>query len=137
MSALSILAAAGSALVLTQSSITAPLRDALGALAEGADTAARARADLGSPGRADRLVPRAFRLAAKLTSCPMCAGFWIGLAWAVALGSRGVVLVALGFAGSLVSALLVALWLALSEAHAALALWRYLKTPDESAGQRD
>lgn len=104
--AIVMLATAGSALVVTQSSICAPLRDWLAA-------------------RHGKLS----QLAAKLVSCPMCSGFWLGGAWGVAFGARDVHFAASAFAGSLASALLVATWLALGESYASLGLWRFLKTP--------
>ena len=140
---LAILAAAGSALVLTQSSLTKPIREALDHHLSSYEHSAFAP-EFDCRGRAYLLL---MRIAAKLASCPMCAGFWLGLAWAAGLGSRSAELFALGFAGSLASALLVALWLVLVEAHASLGVWRYLSTPpecdpgtvnvhEESAGQR-
>jgi hypothetical protein len=70
----------------------------------------------------------------------MCSGFWLGAGWAVLFGERApVMLAANGFAGSIVAALAVALWLALGEAHAALSLWRYLNpvpTKPTSAARR-
>jgi hypothetical protein len=60
----------------------------------------------------------------------MCSGFWLGMATAAALGERGIVSALVhGFGGSIVSALAVALWLALSEAQSAIGLWRYLNPP--------
>ena len=59
----------------------------------------------------------------------MCSGFWIGLGWSLAFGVRGVAFLAWGFAGSCSSAVVVALWLLLGEATAALSLWRYLRSP--------
>lgn len=125
-----ILAAAGSALVLTQSSLTAPVRDFLDQAAREDDAKPR-RSFFGRVARFENDV------ALKLMSCPMCAGFWLGLAWAAALGLRGVELVGLGFVGSLASALLVALWLALSEAALAIGLWRYLRTPAPAEPKRN
>lgn len=113
-----ILAVAGSGLVLTQSSITAPFRDWLDACAK-----SEWAAELRGPGQAARI-------ASKIASCPMCAGFWLGLAWAYALGVCAVRwLPALGFVGSLSSAVGVASWLLIVEAKSALELWRYLNTP--------
>ncbi len=105
-----LLAVAGSALVLTQSSITAPMREWL-------------------------LARESFL--GKLVSCPMCSGFWLGALWGVFLlpltipAATGphwfpmcIRIVANGFGGSIVSALAVAAWLALSEAQAISYLWR-------------
>lgn len=108
-----LFAVAGSGLVLTQSSITEPLRSWLGSRAN--STWAPAFVWRG----------RASRVAAKLVSCPMCAGFWLGSAWAWALGSRGIHVPAHGIAGSFVSAIGVAAWLLIAEATSALVLWRY------------
>lgn len=124
--ALWALAVAGSALVLTQSSITKPFRDWL------ADAAKRAAGiDGESPhGGAISVVLYMARwplaVTSKLVSCPMCSGFWIGMAWSLLFGVRGGEVAAHGFGGSIVSALAVAAWLALGEAYAALGLWRYL-----------
>lgn len=124
---LTILAAAGSALVLTQSSLTAPVRSLLDRHVASYERSVFAPAFE----RRSKLYLLLMRIAAKLLACPMCAGFWLGLVWSAALGARGVELMALGFAGSLASAILVALWLALAETHASLGLWRYLSTPPE------
>ena len=126
-----LLAVTGSALVLTQSSIMAPSREWLVRVADRA-------AESNRPIR-----ERVFRLASRLTACPMCSGFWIGIAWSavffdvawINFGARGrhdaAVVIALGFAGSLASAIGVALWLALSEATATMQAWRYLNTPPQ------
>lgn len=105
-----LLAVAGSALVLTQSSLTEAMRTYL---------------------------LRRAPVLGKLVSCPMCSGFWLGMHWwAAMLGARKqdaaheiVRMFASGFAGSIVSALAVALWLALGEAYAALGLYRFLRSP--------
>src|SRR6185436_9718097 len=76
-----------------------------------------------------RMAICATALAHKLVTCPMCAGFWIGLAWARAGGVRGADLLAHGFASSIASALGVAAWQAVAEAHEGARLWRYLNTP--------
>lgn len=96
------LSVAGGGLVLTQSSLTQRFRGWLGQ----------------RPGRYSRFL-------FKLVSCPMCSGFWIGLIGAAILGVRGLEVAALGFAGSIVSALSVSSWLFLGEATSALGLWRY------------
>lgn len=58
----------------------------------------------------------------------MCCGAWFGAAWA--FGGFGLEGVVWGlFGGSYVAALGVALWLAVAESQAALALWRYVATP--------
>lgn len=105
-----LLAVAGTALILTQSSIAAPLRDWLSN-----DKSAWSQSW------------------AKLVSCPMCAGFWIGLAWGTAMldPTFGMAIFVYGPAGSLASAIGVAIWLLLVEAHGAIALWRYLNQPKE------
>jgi hypothetical protein len=107
------LGVAGAALVLTQSSLTAPLRSALDRAAGGQ-----------SFGR------HPARVLAKLTACPMCSGFWIGALFArlfhVVAPHE---LAAHAFAGSLASALAVQAWLWLGETAAAAGLWRYLHTP--------
>lgn len=103
------IAVAGSALVLTQSSLTVNAREWL-----------------------TKRVP----ILGKLASCPMCSGFWLGMGWAWFLVNRGALppfigmAFAYGFGGSIVSALAVALWLALGEAYAALGLYRFLRSPD-------
>jgi hypothetical protein len=96
------LTVAGSALVLTQSTLTAPVRAQLA--------------------RSVR-----FRTLGKLLTCPMCSGFWLGIGGALALVSEahGLVLFCYGFAGSLVSALGVGLWLLLGELTAAAGLYRF------------
>lgn len=104
-----LLAVAGSALVLTQSSLTEGWRAFL-----------------------LKRVP----ILGKLASCPMCSGFWLGMGWAWYLMNRGAspqAVGAYGFGGSIVSALAVALWLALGEAYAALGLYRYLHSPGGSS----
>lgn len=159
-----ILAVAGSALILTQSVIFAPLRDWLTGLADSrwAESerlhaeakrlinlpveALREFDNYGSVRRAEFSYARrsrAYRAMSKLASCPMCAGFWIGLFWYAALpGSAwfsvditGRHTVALWFAhgpaGSLVSAIGVAIWLLLVEIRDASAMWRYLNQPKE------
>lgn len=144
------LAVAGAALVLTQSSITRPLRDGLAAAEQRlmvrtilySAPGPKPAADFGTHGAVawrppSRLVrwPTAWahaavKLLAKLTACPMCSGFWIGAAAArVLLTAPSSWLVAGGFAGSLASALAVALWLWAGETTAAFGLWRYLHTP--------
>lgn len=115
-----VAAVAGSALVLTQSSLTEGMRAFL-----------------------LKHVP----ILGKLASCPMCSGFWLGMAWAWGpiLGrtmSHGApwqsvagpiaqlfACISYGFAGSVASALTVALWLALGEAYAALGLYRFMHSP--------
>ncbi len=142
-----ILAVAGSALVLTQSSLTAPLREWLDSASRQAALTRELRNSYEQERRAHpdtppiRSIPftRAWShvssALAKLASCPMCSGFWLGMGWAWYLVNRGALpgfvgmAFAYGFAGSIVSALAVAMWLALGEACAALGLWRFLKTP--------
>lgn len=144
------LAVAGSALVLTQSSITSPLRKWLNHKAKDPSrcpkvvTAANCwdSEDSAYPHRCgsavnhaghcryfaeerERKRAKAAVLVAKLVSCPMCSGFWFGLVWSYALGDRGVSFAAHGFGGSVVSAIAVALWLLLVEATSALAQWRW------------
>ena len=130
-----LLATAGSALVLTQSTITEPLRRRLDRIAR--DAAVVSLVHDGSLPRQPATVRwvlgqfrRAASAAAKLVSCPMCSGFWFGLGWSAALGTRGPALVAHAFGGSIVSALAVAVWIALIEAQQALALWRYNNSKD-------
>src|SRR5262249_9573092 len=106
-----VIAAAGCALVLTQSSLTKPVRDAI----DGHLSSYERSVFAPDFERRARVYVILLRIAAKLTSCPMCAGFWLGIVWAAAFYLRGVELVALGFAGSLASALMTALWLALAE----------------------
>lgn len=133
-----LVAVAGSALVLTQSSLTAPVREWLKTV-ENRLLAARAVFDLSRAVSVDgqwRKLSRASTwpvafahvlagLTAKLISCPMCSGFWFGLSWSYAFGDSGVSLAAHGFGGSIVSAIAVALWLLLVEATSALAQWRW------------
>lgn len=128
-----LLAVAGSALILTQSVIFAPLREWLSNMASPMEITDHG--DYGSIVTVNRPV---FAILSKLASCPMCAGFWLGLAWGAALffpaalGFRGAAtLLAYGPAGSIVSALGVALWLLLVEAHGTLGLWRYLNQPKD------
>lgn len=87
-----ILLVAGAGLVLTQSLLTASFR---GWLAKRSCWVAK--------------------ILSKLISCPMCAGFWIGLGGALGLGFRGAEAGALAFGGSIVSALSVSLWLSLGK----------------------
>lgn len=125
-------AVAGSALVLTQSSITAPLREwlirkgppvVLGFTKE--ELSFLERGGELRPSPAPGIGARFAKLFSKLVSCPMCSGFWFGLVWSYALGDRGVSFAAHGFGGSVVSAIAVALWLLLVEATSALAQWRW------------
>jgi len=52
----------------------------------------------------------------RLSGCPMCAGFWVGLLGAVLSGERGAMaLVCAGPTGSLASAFGVGLWVLLTE----------------------
>jgi len=125
------LAVAGSALIITQSSIFASLRDWLESKADGA----KKTESMWS-------LPYASWLS-KLAHCPMCSGFWLGAFWThVLLASPWVApahprlsaalwLFAGGCAGSVLSACGVATWLFLDEAKMAFGLWRYLKTPKE------
>ena len=123
-----LLATAGSALVLTQSTITEPLRRALARYAE--QKADDHRTWPPCP-KCRAWYPWQVKSAvAKLVSCPMCSGFWFGLGWAAVLGARGPILAAHAFGGSVVSALAVAAWIALIEAQQALALWRYNNSKD-------
>ncbi len=117
------LAVTGSVLVLTQSSITAPVRAWL----------------TNEPAANHGILPKiaVVRLGfGKLVSCPMCSGFWLGMAWAWYLMNRGALpplvggAFVYGFGGSAVAALAVAMWLALGEAYAALSLYRYLSQSD-------
>lgn len=108
-----LFAVMGSALTLTQSSIAAPIRSFFESRQERSGVC---------------------KVAAKLSACPMCAGFWLGAAWCLALQCASIAtlagcvyVVAHGFAGSIVSALGVALWLLLTEATNAASLWRWLK----------
>lgn len=141
-----LLATAGSALVLTQSSIAAPLRDWLAYLAsdphrcEHETGGARCRLSAHTHGQhllslathPERRRARIAAVASKLVNCPMCSGFWLGLAWAAVLGWHGVMILALGFGGSITSALAVAMWILLQETHQAVALWRYNNPPKDS-----
>ena len=137
------LATAGSALVLTQSTITERFRNWLSSASQQAAATRDLRIAYESQRRRDpamfpaiRRIPmtRAWSYVlpwfAKLVSCPMCSGFWFGLGWAAALGTRGVALAAHALGGSVVSALAVAAWIALIEAQQALALWRYNNSKD-------
>ncbi len=137
-------AVAGTALILTQSSITRPLRDGLMRAAEYTtnvrhswieDRRRRRREPHLSPlpklrGRLP-LVPLSYplELAAKLATCPMCSGFWIGGAWAHVLGICWPWLFAFACAGSYVAAIGVAAWQLAGEAHAAIGVWRFMNTP--------
>lgn len=123
-----LLAVAGSALLLTQSVIFAPLRTWL---------AWRSEPDpIYAPGRGPWPELICLRLAAilsKLVSCPMCAGFWLGIAWGTGMfqPSFAAALFCYGPAGSLASALGVAVWLLLVEVRDAAGMWRYLSQPKE------
>lgn len=113
------LAVVGSVLVVTQSVLTAPMRQWLAF-----------RAD-------NKFQPATSFLCStfgKLLSCPMCSGFWLGLAWALALNERGsgaeigirpVAFFCYSFGGSFLSALGVGLWLLIGELTAALSLYRF------------
>lgn len=147
-----LLATAGSALVLTQSSIAAPLRDWLVYLAsdphrcEHETGGARCRLSSHTHGQhllslathPERRRARIAAVASKLVNCPMCSGFWLGMGWGwylidpVALTPFMGAAWAYGFGGSIVSALAVAAWILLQEAHQALALWRYNNPPKDS-----
>lgn len=149
-----LLAVTGSALVLTQSSITAPIRDGVEWLARFSETIKMMHdATKGTPEplrvgpsmRVVGLLRRPLRLAAKLTACPMCSGFWLGAAWFAVLRETPIAwrsfgadgfrdaawLAASGFAGSFASAVGVALWLVLGEAQATMQGWRYLNQPKD------
>ena len=140
------IAVAGAALVLTQSSITRPLREGLAALEKklaavrlagrpvAVDYGTHAAVLPSSRGRARAAVlapvHHGVAVLAKLTACPMCSGFWIGAASARWIGVTSIAWIVLcGFAGSLSSALGVAAWLWAGETTAAFGLWRYLHTP--------
>lgn len=131
-----ILAVAGSALLLTQSVIFAPLREWFAQeAAHRLATSLRISINIerGSE-RLNLVAHRALISLAKLVSCPMCAGFWLGLAWGTGLFwpiSFPVAFLAYGPAGSLVSAIGVAVWLLLVEIRDASAMWRYLNQPKE------
>src|SRR5690349_11548724 len=100
--ALWALAVAGAALVLTQSSITAPVRDALAWIERRLRTARERHRLLAPPHELARLL-------AKLTACPMCCGFWIGAVSArLTFGGPVAWIILCGFAGSLAGALAVA-----------------------------
>lgn len=140
MNILSVFAAAGSALVLTQSSLTEAPRSWLDAAAKRASETRERHlltpydgifVAIPVTGARLWLFAKPLALLSKLVSCPMCSGFWLGLAWAFALSERSASLVAHGFVASLASALLVALWIALGETQAALGLWRFLNPPPE------
>ena len=109
------LAVAGSVLVLTQSSILRPAREWL------ADVAARAT------GRRAAVL----RGAAKLVSCPMCSGSWLGAIWAASMGLDAAGVFWLFWGGSYIGAMGVGLWQVVAEAHSAIVLWRYNNTPSE------
>jgi hypothetical protein len=128
-----ILAVSGSALVLTQSSLTAPLRERLSRYAQ--ERPSDSRTWPPCPGCSAHRAWRVKAAIAKLISCPMCSGFWLGAFWAMMLmidntwralpwpAFHGIArLAAAGFAGSIASALAVAAWLALSYAATALSL---------------
>ncbi len=66
----------------------------------------------------------------ELLSCPLCFGWWAGLAFALASGER-LMAFAYAFAYAIVSAIVVTLYRALSEAEQAIATWRWLTTPKE------
>ncbi len=158
------LAVAGSALVLTESAITKPIREWLDRLeSRSALYAASGRmrktksatrivigddriklGDLSLRQRAIAAIHRPIWLASKIVACPMCSGFWLGAFWYLALRewspawltARAVLhdiaaIVAFGFAGSIASAIGVAVWLLLGEAYAALSLWRYINSPKD------
>lgn len=153
--ALWLLATAGSALVLTQSTITAPLRVWLAGIASDLSRCEQVLAatehrpeircfrDVNHGGahrhsldaHPVRLHARIAAVAVKLVNCPMCSGFWLGMGWGWYLIGRGVLTSftgaawAYGFGGSIVSALAVAAWILLQEGHQALALWRYNHPP--------
>lgn len=116
-----LLAVTGSALLLTQSVIFAPLRDAIALLTDAINNRERG------------VKAKVAGALAKLASCPMCAGFWMGLAWGTCMfrPSFAVALFCYGPAGSLMSALGVAAWLLLVEVRDAAAMWRYLNQPKE------
>jgi hypothetical protein len=137
-------AVAGAALVLTQSSITRPLRDALTRAADYTSNVRwswqedrrRRRAEphlepLPKLRRRLPLIPLSYPLTfvAKLAGCPMCSGFWIGMLWAHVLGVCWPWAVAFGCAGAGVAAIFVAAWLLAGEAHAAIGTWRFIHTP--------
>ncbi len=153
-----ILATVGSALILTQSSIVSPIREALSGAEKRLLTLRLVLDDALIPAdddarnweplsRAKRWpVAAAYRVVAtlaKLATCPMCSGFWLGAFWAHVFltspwvnsahprASVALWLFAAGCAGSIISSVGVALWLSLDEAKMALGLWRYLKTPKE------
>lgn len=139
-----ILAVAGSALLLTQSVIFAPIRAWLSNAYENEVGYFEAtdhsfgnvglnEFDFAEFHRRKRRV-QIFGALSKLVSCPMCAGFWLGLAWGTGLFwpiSFPVAFLAYGPAGSLVSAIGVAVWLLLVEIRDASAMWRYLNQPKE------
>lgn len=155
-----LLATAGSALILTQSSIMAPLRDWIAYLAsdphrcehETGGTRCRLSAHAHGPhlmslvAHSERRRARIAAVASKLVNCPMCSGFWLGLAWAMVLGAvpmalgRGLAILwtvglalAHAFGGGIISALAVAAWILLQEAYQALALWRYNNSPRDGS----
>ncbi len=136
-----ILAVAGSTLILTQSAICKSLREWLWAKSTVHGTIALTMAVAVPPGntehrQAHALLHYVFTVLAKLASCPMCSGFWLGIAWSLALEWPGLTpraiapLLAHGAAGSIVSAVGVALWLTLIEAQNVGAMWRYLNQPE-------
>lgn len=158
-----ILATVGSALILTQSSIVSPIREALIGAEKRLLTLRLVLNDVLIPAdddarnwkplsRAKRWpVAAAYRVVAtlaKLATCPMCSGFWLGAFWAHVFltspwvnsahprASAALWLFAAGCGGSIVSSVGVALWLSLDEAKMALGLWRYLKTPKEEPRRR-
>ena len=135
------LAVAGTALVLTQSSLTRWIRDGLARAATHAAKATALDRAYAARRREDPTLPRARRrwhlaaashpleLAAKLVACPMCSGFWIGAVWAHVLGVCWPWLFAFGCGGSYAAAIGVAAWQLAGEAHAAIGVWRFLHTP--------
>lgn len=156
-----ILAVAGSVLVLTQSSITEPIRTWLANSSRQAIAVRDLRKAYNSerkrntsmpelrPAMLTRIWSHVSSLLVKLSSCPMCCGFWLGAIWGASLlpltipaatGSHwfpmAIRIFANGFSGSIVSAISVAAWLALSEAQAVSYLWRSRNTKPDAPRMR-
>lgn len=138
------LAVTGSALVLTQSVLLKSTREWIDRRADIHESALALALLLDTrPPLTNRAFAPLFRLAARLVTCPMCSGFWFGASWYLALresipwtSARAILhdiaaIVAFGFAGSIASAIGIALWLLLDEARTALSLWRYNNLPKD------
>lgn len=140
-----LLAVTGSALVLTQSTITKPLRDVFERYIEERKEDYKTWPPCqGCAAYRGWMLRRSI---GKLINCPMCSGFWLGIAWSMILGIvsfHGLsprdyiqcarlfgVGIGYAFGGSIASAVAVAMWITLQEMHQALALWRWRMNPGE------